>query len=366
MVYLDNASTEPVRQVILDDLADMASNFYNASSVYDLGLRNKDIIEYVKSKIAKMINCKPNEIIFTSCTSESNAIAIDGFLKRNSMYDVCCSNIEHSSILDNPNVDFIVKCDKNGLFNPEDFGGYNKTLFAISHVNNEIGTIADIKKISEVIHSGYKNYLLVDCAQSFGKINIDVEDMGIDMLTFCGNKIGALKGCGVLYVREGIDIAPIVYGTQNNGLRGGTMNELAIKSLGLAIDVLEDEYEYMLGLRTRLLKGLVEIDENIFVNGSLSQRSPWNLNICIPNISIDNQQLLAMLDMAGYQISAGSACHSGSPTPSHVLKAIGLSDEQANHSIRISLGYQNTEEDIDEFIICLKNIIDMYKVPEII
>ena len=361
MVYLDNASTEPVCDAVLRNIVDMAKDYYNASSVYESGLKNMKDIDEVKEKISEMINCKPSEIIFTSCTSESNSMAIDGFLKRHGMHDVCCSNIEHSSILNNPNIVTVINCDNKGILHEEDFELYENTLFAISHVNNEIGTIADIKAISDAIRSGRNNYLLVDCAQSFGKIKIDVEEMGIDMLTFCGNKIGALKGVGVLYVREGTDIAPIVYGTQNDLLRGGTFNDLAIKSLGIAIDNLQDDFKYVSGLNHYMLSRLYEIDKDIFVNGDVINRSPYNLNVCIPNVSINNQQIASILDMEGYQVSAGSACHSGSSLPSHVLKAIGLSDDEANRSIRITFSGKNTKDEIDGFIECLNNIINMYK-----
>ena len=182
------------------------------------------------------------------------------------------------------------------------------------------------------------------------------------MACFSGHKIGALKGVGVLYIKRGIKIKGISYGHQEDGFRPGTYNYLAIKSLDFAVDEIDlDKQKDILELKNYLKDKLLEIDSNIKINGDLENRLAGNLNICIPDISIDNQQLISLFDMDGYIVSAASACSSGVKEPSHVLKAIGLSDEDANKSIRITIGKQNTKKEIDGFLETLKNIIDMYK-----
>ena len=362
-IYMDYAATSPLREDIIAALPELANRYHNASSVGELSAQNRRDIEAVRRMIARVINADPEEIIFTSGSSESNSLAIDGFLNanKNNYYRVIASNIEHKSILNNPNVTGHIKCNNSGQLLPNQFEGYSNTLFCVMHANNEIGTINPIKEIAEVVHK-HNNYLLVDATQSFTKVPIDVKDMGIDMLSASGHKIGSLKNVGFLYVSKNVKVSPIIYGTQEMSRRGGTYNHMGIVSFGMAIDCsLREDKEYIADLRNRLMVKLLDVDENIIINGCLSGRLQNNLNICVRNINIDAQQLIGMLDEAGFIVSAGSACSSGNPEPSYVLKAIGLSDEDCLHSIRITLGVENTEEEIDSFVECLKSIIDMYR-----
>lgn len=362
-VNFDNAATSPVCKSFLDNLQEYASRYYNPSSINEKSQELKREIEECREKIANLINCEPEEIFFTSGSSESNSLAIDGFIKAHDRdyYRVVSSNIEHPSIMNNPNIDKFIECDNQGLFKTEQFEGYRKTLFCIGLGNNEIGTISPIRIISEVIHKN-DNYLFVDGTQAFGKINIDVKNMNIDILSASGHKIGALKGIGFLYINKNVDIKPIIYGEQENSIRGGTYNYLGIKSLSCAIDEININKQIkIINLRNYMMNELLKIYSGITINGHIPYRLPNNLNICIHNININSQQLVSLLDIHGFIVSSGSACSSGVNKPSHVLKAIGLSDDEINHSIRITLGEQNTKEEIDEFVRCLKNIIEMYK-----
>lgn len=332
----------------------------NASSTYELGLASRRLIEDTRSKIKKEINADPeDQIIFLSGASEANTLAIDGFLKFHPDYNCITTNIEHSSILENPNVDIKINCDEYGFFKIEDLEGYSNSLFAIQAANNEIGTYQDIKKISSEIHKK-NNVFFTDATQMFGHIPIDVKNMGIDMMSASAHKLGGLKGCGFLYVKNGIQLSPIIYGTQENGLRGGTYNTLGIITLGKAVELINYKNEFEIQKkRDYLIKDLLEID-NITLNGSIQKRLPGNVNICIHNMKITSQQLVSLLDIHGYYVSAASACHSGDTKLSHVLKAIGLSDEEAKCNIRISIGENTTFKELNDFVKCLKILILQY------
>ena len=361
-VYLDNAATSPLCDSFLKNIQELAQKYYNPSAANENSLELRQEIEECREKIAQLINCDPEEIYFTSGASESNSWAIDGFVKAQTRdyYRVIATNIEHASILNNPRVNGFIECDEYGLVHPEQFEGYRNCLFCVAYGNNEIGTLSPIERISEVIHKR-GNYLLVDATQSLGKVGIDVKKMQIDMLSASGHKLGALKGVGFLYINKNVDVYPIVYGTQEVGSRGGTYNYLGIKSLFMAIDEIDVRKQMQtMNLRNYLFNELKKIDD-ITINGHISYRLPNNLNICIHNIFIDNQQLVSLLDMNGFVVSAGSACSNGTAEPSHVLEAIGLTNDEINRSIRITLGEQNTKEEIDAFVDCLKNIVEMNK-----
>lgn len=359
-VYLDHAATAPLTRSVVDKLDDLAKIYYNPSSGYKMGSYNMSVIENVRKKIANEINAEPEEIIFTSCGSESNALAIDGFLKANEGFNAVCSNIEHSSILDNKNISGVIKCNNNGFINPDDINDYNNSLICVMMVNNEIGSRQPIKEIVENAHKN-GNIVLTDAVQAFGKEKIDVKYLGVDMLSVSGHKIGSIRGAGFLYVKNGIKLEPIIYGTQEYGKRGGTYGDLAIKTLGLAIDDIDyDEDRILQARRNFLIKELLSI-ECVHLNGEVFNRASNNVNIRIDNVSIDSQQIVVLLDQAGFMVSAGSACHTEEPKPSHVLKAIGLTDEEAMHSIRITIGIENTVRDLEDFVNALKNIIEMFE-----
>lgn len=358
-IYLDYASTSPLAKSVCGKLDSLGWNWHNPSSIYSAGAYNKYVIEEVRQKFAKTINADPEEIIFTSSGSEANALAIDGFLDANKKYSVChCTNIEHASIYNNLNCIPSIKVDGNGVVDmntlPQD-----DSFCSVMMCNNEIGTYQPIREISEHIHN-CGGVLHVDAVQAYGKVPIDVKAINVDMMSFSGHKIGSLRGVGVLYVKKGIDISPIIYGTQENGLRGGTYNDFAIKTLGLAInDINYNRDKLARNVRDYLFRLLSDVPQ-VRINGGSETRNSSIANICIKNVTVDAQQMVSMLDESGFMVSAGSACHSYSQEPSYVLKAIGLSDEDALHSLRISVGRDTNARDIEEFVKELKMIIFMY------
>ena len=357
IIYLDHASTSPPSIDVVKNIENFTMMFYNPSSVSNLSIYNKRVLENVRAKIAESINASPEEIIFTSGGSESNSLAIDGYMFANGATNFAASSICHSSILNNPNVEYLIHVDNDGFIDLDSIPDYIDVC-CIDFVNNEIGTIQDVKKISEYVHKSGR-ILFVDAVQAFGKIDIDVKDMGIDMMSASAHKIGGISGVGFLYVKNGIKIDPIIYGTQENNVRGGTYNSVAIKCFGVAIDSLnENDRIVVKKRRDYLLDMLLNID-GVNLNGSYNERIYNNINIRIDNISINNQQIVSLLEMYGFIVSAGSACHSGDNEPCHVLKAIGLSDDEANSSIRITIGIDNSVQDLVDFADSLKNIINM-------
>lgn len=359
-VYLDHASTSPLDMDVFACIRNYLLPFQNPSSYYKAGAYNKSVIETVREKVAKEINAEPNEIIFTSSGSEANALGIDGFLKANTDYKCCyCSNIEHSSIYKNKNCKPLIKSDKNGYISIDEIK-FDNSFYSIMMCNNELGTYQPIRELTQEIHK--RNGMIhVDAVQAFGKIPIDVKDIDIDLMSLSGHKIGALRGVGVLYIKNGINVSPIIYGEQENGIRGGTYNDLAIKSLGFAIDNIDYKKDSILRSRRDYLLDKLLQNERIHLNGWRESRNSTNINIRIDGLSISSQQLVGLLDEAGYMVSSGSACNSYNDEPSHVLKAIGLTDEEAKSSIRITIGYENSVDDLVGFSKELFRIIKMFK-----
>ena len=357
-VYLDYTSCAPVNKNIIYKLSDLAELYYNASSINAFSTYNKYVIESVRRDVANFIGADQEEIYFVSSASEGNSLAVDGFLKVNKDYHAECSQLEHSSIFDNPNVDKVIGCDRNGYLKLDDFKNKTNTLFAVTPVNNEIGIIQNLADISDEVHKN-NNILLCDYTAGIGHIPINVKELNIDMLTFSAQKIGGIKGVGVLYVRKGIDFGSIIYGSQENGKRGGTYNELAIKCLGLALkDVDFSEEVELKSKTTRLIKRLLTIN-GLHINGTVQNRVAGNVNFRIKDLKINSHELVRILDDFGYIVSNGSGCNSNNPEPSHVLLGIGLNKEEATHSIRVTFDNSIKVSEIDSFVECLKSIVAM-------
>lgn len=362
MVYMDNSSIQKPKQEVIETVINVLNNhWYNGSSVYESGLESKRIIEYTRELIAKEINCSPEEIILTGSGSESNSLAIDGWLKANKEFDFVTTNIEHSSILNNDKISKTICCNRNGFVYPAYFRDVKNKLVSVGYGNGEIGSISNIKPISEYLHKN-NCVLHVDAVQAFGHIPIDVKELGCDMLSATAQKIGGVCGAAFLYVNKRVKLSPVIYGTQNNGLRGSTYNVPAIAGFGKAIELIDYNKEKEIEeKRNYLLDKLLYIPD-VRLNGSKNNRLPNNINITIYDTQLDSQQMLALFDLLGYQLSSTSACHAGTGVPSHVLKAIGLSDEQAKKSLRITISNDNTYEELDKFYIDFKNIVEQYHI----
>ena len=365
MIYLDSSSTtKPKSEVIDYTINILRNNWGNPSSIYEYGMESKRIIENARRTVAEFINAEPEEIYFTPSASASNAIATGCFMKENSrFYNFITTNIEHSSINKYFHKDvwkYYEEVDRNGFVNAEQFKKYRKSLVSVMAANNEIGSIQPIKEICSVV----KENMCVfhsDLTQYIPYFKVDVKELGLDMASFSAHKLGGLKGCGVFYKNKDIKVNPLVFGSQQDGIMAGTENIYGIAALGKAIELIDySKTNEIRKKRDYLLENLLKI-EGIKLNGSIENRLPNNINIRIDGICIENQQILAMLDIEGYCLSAGSACNSYEKTPSHVLKAIGLSDSEANRSIRITISEENTYEELDKFVIDLKNIVDQFK-----
>lgn len=366
MIYLDTAATTKVKPEVVESMMPYLTNqWYNPSSLYSSATKIKEDIERVRKIVGNFIKANGDEIYFTSSGSESNCWAISGFCHYWNALKVkpviITSSIEHKSILEcvgNMIADvYYVDVDKNGLIKLDtlleilnNVSLCSPLLCSFQLANNEIGTIQDIKKVSNVIRQ-YGGWLHVDCVQAFGHIPINVDELGIDMLSVSGHKIGCPKGIGFLYIRKGATISPMIYGSQMDGKRGGTENVPYIMGMSKAIelcDISENKIREMYSKRDYFI-GLLEYKFGCTLNGHCSQRLPNNINVTFPN-NITGEALLYTLDLSGIQISVGSACNSQSIEPSYVLKAIGLSDEDAMRTIRITISDDITYEEIDYIV----------------
>lgn len=380
-LYLDNAATtKPVDSVLESIKPYIVDEWHNPSSIYEKGVNVKKAIDFVRYSIADILNCDRREVYFTSGAAESNNWVIRGFIDqcKSDHYKpvIITTSIEHKSILscleniamfENDLKYDLLTVDKHGciymnqleqLLSFYDKDINNRILVSIGMANSEIGTIHNIKAISDLVHK-FVTVFHVDATQVFGHMHIDVDYYDIDLLTASGQKLGGLKGTGLLYKRKCIDIKPLIYGTQEKGMRGGTENVVGIIALGEAIRNIDYRYEEekLSKLRDYMISRL----KNKFgcrLNGSEIYRLSNNINVIFPQ-NITGESLIYMLEIEGIYISSGSACDSNSEKPSRVLKEIGLSDEEASRTIRITLSKDITKEQIEFFINRLNKAIEL-------
>lgn len=369
--YFDNSATTRIKEEVLQEMFLYLSVQYgNPSSIYSIGRNAKRAIEEARKRVASLINCKPEEIYFTSCGSESDNTALKGIAYANQKKGkhIITSKIEHPAILHScQNLEkhgFEVRyldVDKNGFVNLETLKNAIRAdtiLISIMSANNEIGTIEPIEEIAKIAH---KNNIIfhTDAVQAIGNIPIDVQKMEIDMLSLSGHKIYAPKGVGALYVKKGIEFERFIDGGhQEKNKRAGTENVAQIVALGKAAQIAErnlTQYQNKLKeLRDFCLKELKENIPNFRINGTMEKRLPGNLNVSFEGV--DSSELLFKLDEFGICASGGSACSSGDNNPSHVLTAIGVPSELAKGAIRFTFGDFNTKEDVEYLINALKEI----------
>jgi cysteine desulfurase len=343
---MDNAATTPICEAAKNTIIKHLDDFANPSSTHEFGRQSRVLIENARERIAKCINAEPSEIYFTSGGSEANTLALNH--RRHS----ASSKFEHHSVVANwPKIsltkDGFIKSHKlNNMLS--EWWEIPFDIMSCMYVNNEIGTIQPIKELSTIAHR-YGILFHTDAVQAMPYIPIDVKDLGCDMLSASGHKFGAPKGVGFLYANERSRIKPIINGGhQENGIRPGTENVLGILAMATALEDtiahMNEHNKYLQSIRNNMLNRLLNIDGS-HLNGSLENRVPGNINIRFDGVS--GSRLVALCSLYGVYISAGSACNEGISEPSHVLKAIGLSDKEALNSVRITLGHQNTEEEIE-------------------
>ena len=355
-LYLDDASTTRVKPSVLKEMLPFFTKEYgNPSSPHEMGENAGKAINEARFKLAREINAKPHELIFTSGVTEANNLAILGLARANKRKKIIVSAIEHASVmevcahLEKHGYKIIkIPVDKYGLLNLDVLEkeiDNNTLLVSVMHVNNILGTIQDLKAIGEICKK--HNVLFhTDAAQSFGKLPIDVRGMNIGMLSASCHKIGGPKGVGFLYIKESIRLEPIIFGGgQERGLRGGTENVPAIIGFSRALkEIKKVNKDKIKNLRDNLIIRLEEIGK---VNGSKTDRIYNNINVSFP---ADASSLVAFLSHKGIYVSTGSACDSKREKEDHVLKAIGLNNTLIKGSIRITIPEDFTSSSINRFV----------------
>lgn len=359
MIYMDNAATTRITDSVFEAMLPyLKENYGNPSAIYSLGQRSRAAIENSRIKIAEILGVKASEIYFTSSGSESDNWALKGSLLPNQENHLISSKIEHPAVLNSlkkierwGGQASLVSVDAEGFVDLKEIENSIKDstrLISIMFANNEIGTIEPLAEISKIARE--KNILFhTDAVQAIGNIKFKIKDIGVDMLSLSGHKLGAPKGVGVLYLREGIDLDNFLDGgEQERGRRASTENLASIVGLARAMEDaynnIEDYSSYTRDLRDYTIEKLLNVD-GIILNGPRENRLPGNINITLKNTK--PQTMVQYLDMFDICVSSGSACAAGSINPSHVLKAIGRSEEDSLSMLRLSLNHENTKEECD-------------------
>lgn len=371
-VYMDhNATTEVSNQVRKKINNTLKSSYGNPSSVYALARKSTEVIDKARKQVAKAINSDPQEIYFTSCATESNNSILKSVSKCffPTKKKIISTPIEHSSVIST--LDFLKTQGIKVEFCPVDHYGRillknleslideETFLICCMAANNEIGTIQDIKKITDIAKK-YGVLVMSDCVQAIGKIPIDVHDWGLDYASFSAHKLYGPKGCGVTFIKQGSQFVPFIHGGhQENGMRAGTESIHNIAGFGEACKDINKLLKYsgkIEHLKCELVERIKRIKPDCIINSADSGSLPNTISITFPNIN--NTGLLAMLDFHGIAVSSGSACSSTQDNPSHVLKAIGLTDQSARETIRFSLGHSNSINDIKYTVKIIKKFIE--------
>ena len=372
-VYLDYAATTPLDERVLQEMMPyLTEHFGNASSIYSFGRAARKAVAAARSQAAALLQADPAEIFFTSGGSESDNWVLKGMafaLRRAGRGNhIVTTQIEHPAVLNTCH--YLEQAGFNVTYLPVDVDGRilpkavqdavreDTILVSVMAANNEIGTIQPLKEIAALAHSvGAKFH--TDAVQAVGHIPLAVDELHVDALSLSGHKIYGPKGTGVLYLRRGSQPDSLIHGgEQERGMRAGTENVAGIVGLGraaeLAHEALGTEWERLSELRDQLIQDIRSID-GAWVNGAIQYRLPGNVNFGLEGLSHDT--LLIRLDMAGFAVSAGSACSAGSLEPSHVLLAMGQTKAQASSALRVSIGRFTTQDDIQRFVRTLKDIV---------
>ena len=358
--FLDTASTTRPYKEVVDTVADVMYNHYgNPSSTHEMGQDARNIIENVRDQIAADINCEPKEIIFLSGACEANSLAFTTSKK------IITTKLEHKSIE-------MLRKDV-AYFNNDEYGnvildnntlcrlGEHNWLASVHAANSEIGVTQDLESISKFVHR-YNNILHVDATQLYPERRIDVKELGIDLMSVSAQKFHGPRGIGFLYCKDGIELRPLIGGSQEDGIRGGTYNTPAIAGMGKALEINRGITHDYINVCTKfnrdeLAKKILEIP-GVYLNGPKLDTNRLCNNISIRIDGVKANDLVTLASMYGIYISAGSACSSGEAIPSSTLKAIGLTDEQALSTIRITVDETLNQHDISNIAKILKNLIE--------
>ena len=358
--FLDTASTTRPYKEVVDTVVDVMYNHYgNPSSTHEMGQDTRNIIENVRDQIAADINCEPKEIIFLSGACEANSLAFTTSKK------IITTKLEHKSIE-------MLRKDV-AYFNNDEYGnvildnntlcrlGEHNWLASVHAANSEIGVTQDLESISKFVHR-YNNILHVDATQLFPERRIDVKELGIDLMSVSAQKFHGPRGIGFLYCKDGIELRPLIGGSQEDGRRGGTYNTPAIAGMGKALEINRGITHDYINVctkfnRNELAKKILEIP-GVHLNGPELDANRLYNNLSVHIDGVKASDLVTLTSMYGVYISAGSACSSGEAIPSSTLKAIGLTDEQALSTIRITVDETLNQHDISNVVNILKNLIE--------
>lgn len=383
-VYLDYAATSPADERVIKAMEPYWRRFFgNPSSLHSFGQETRGAVEMARVKVAHLIGAEPEEMVFTSGGTEADNFALKGvaYAVKSQGNHFITTKIEHSAIL-NP-AKFLTKqaClpdgqgfavtylspQKDGLIKPEDLRAAltDKTiLVSIMHANNEVGTIEPIKELAEVIQKfrGAKKIPLfhIDAVQTVGHLPVNVNELGVDLLSMSAHKLYGPKGVGALYVRKGVNLEPFMHGgEQERGRRGSTENVAGIVGFGKACELAEKEMDAekirLTKLRDYFIQEVTSEIDRVTLNGHATRRLPNNINLSFEGI--EGESMMLSLDLAGIACSTGSACSSNTLEPSHVMLALGVNPEMAHSSLRFTLGKETTKQDLDYTVNQLVKII---------
>jgi len=371
-IYLDHAATSPTRPEVVEAMLPyFIDAFGNPSSIYSYGQEARAAVEEARTKVAKLIGARSEEIVFTSGGTEADNYALKGVAYANECKGnhIITTTIEHRAVLEVCN--FLesrgfkityLPVDEYGLVAPDDVKRAitDKTiLISVMHANNEVGTIEPVEEIGKIAREA-EVYFHTDAVQTVGHIPVNVDELKVDLLAISGHKLYGPKGVGALYVRKGTKLVSFMHGGgQERKFRAGTENVPAIVGLGKAVELagqkMDKEAEELVNLRDKLIKGLVERIDHTHLNGHPTRRLPNNVNVIVD--FVEGESLLLSLDSEGICASTGSACGMASPEPSHVLLALGVPPDQARGSLRFTLGQENTEADVEWVLEVLPGIV---------
>ncbi len=371
-IYLDHAATTPLDPRVLDAMIPYFTTEYgNASSIYTLGRHAMQAIDSAREQVVDILNCRPTEIAFTGCGSESDNLAIKGmaYASQKKGHHLITSPIEHHAVLHTCQYlerfgfkTTYLPVDSYGRVDPDDVGRAitdQTVLVSIMYANNEVGTIEPVAEIGRICRAK-KVPFHIDAVQAGGSLSLDVAALNADLLSLSAHKFYGPKGVGILYVRQGMRLLPQLQGgSQERGRRAGTENVAgivgAVTALRLAYEELPQVEPRIIALRDRLIASLLTIPGS-YLTGHPTERLPNNASLCFEGV--EGESILLNLDLLGIAASTGSACTSGSVDPSHVLLAMGLPVEVAHGSLRLTLGKANTDADVDTMLEVLPGIIE--------
>ncbi len=372
MIYLDHAATTPMRPGVWEAMAPYAADFFgNSSGIHGVSRRAKNALEEARERIAEILGCEPMEVVFTSGGTESDNLALTGAVFSGSnRSDVVVAATEHEAVLES--ADFLRRRGSGVHVVGVDSAGrvdipaivasltLSTSVVSLMLVNNETGTVNDIAAASHAIRAADPDVLVhTDAVQAFGSMKFDVGQLGVDMLSLTAHKFGGPKGAGLLYVRDGTLLEPLIHGGgQELGRRSGTHDVAGAVGLATAMELATADRDRFVGEIERIRNGFEEQLTGAFpdavANTPESGRSPHHLNIRFPGVR--NEALLMRLDKEGVAASAGSACQSGAATVSHVLEAMGLTAAEARESVRFSFGWTSTKSEAD---VAAQTVIDL-------